>query len=64
MSTVIPEGESIRKAVKFISEERQSGSPLSVRQLVDQACLKFNLTPLETEYLERFMRQGDSKHGG
>jgi hypothetical protein len=64
MSTVVPEGENIRKAVKFISDERQSGSTLSVRQLVDQACLKFNLTPLETEYLERFMRQGGSQHGG
>ena len=53
MTTVQPEGESLRKAVKWISEEEKAGSPKSRQQLIDAASLKFNLTPMEAEYLTR-----------
>ncbi len=48
-----PEGESLRNAVKWISEEEKAGSAKSRRQLMEAACLKFNLTPMEAEYLSR-----------
>ena len=32
MSTIQPQGEAIRKAVKWISEERQSGDPAAVAE--------------------------------
>ena len=51
--SIQPEGENLRKAVKWISEEEKAGSPKSRQQLMEAACLKFNLTPMEAEYLAR-----------
>ena len=56
MATIQPEGESLRKAVKWISEEEKAGSPKSRRELMDEACLTFNLTPMESEYLARCLK--------
>lgn len=53
MTTIQPEGESLRKAVKWIAEEEKARSPKSRQQLIEAACLKFNLTPMEAEYLIR-----------
>jgi hypothetical protein len=55
--TVQPEGESLRKAVKWISEEEKAGSTRSRQQLMEAACLKFNLTPMEAEYLARSLKE-------
>lgn len=52
-----PEGESLRKAVKWIAEEEKAGSPKSRQQLMEAACLKFNLTPMEAEYLSRSYKE-------
>lgn len=57
MSTIQPQGEDLRKAVRWISEERQSGTTLGNDQLVNQAAVKFNLSPLEVEYLTKFVRE-------
>jgi len=54
--TIQPEGEDLRKAVKWISEERQSDNPKSDGELVQEACLTFNLSPLDAEYLQRFIK--------
>lgn len=51
--SIQPEGENLRKAVKWISAEEKAGSPKSRQQLMEAACLKFNLTPMEAEYLAR-----------
>jgi hypothetical protein len=56
MTTVQPEGESLRKAVRWISEEEKAGSTKSRQQLMEAACLKFNLTPMEAEYLARSLK--------
>ena len=57
MSTIQPQGEDIRKAVKWISEERKAGTTTGNAQLVEQAAVKFNLSPLEVEFLTKFVRQ-------
>jgi hypothetical protein len=54
--SIQPEGENLRKAVKWISEEEQAKSPKSRKQLMEEACLKFNLTPMEEEYLIRSLK--------
>ena len=51
--TIQPEGESLRKAVKWIAEEEKAGSSKSRQALIQAACLHFNLTPMEAEYLSR-----------
>jgi hypothetical protein len=53
MTTIQPEGEKLRKAVRWIAEEEKAGSAKTRQQLIEAACLKFNLTPMEAEYLTR-----------
>ena len=57
MTTIQPDGESLRKAVKWIAEEEKAGTSRTRRQLMDDACLKFNLTPMEAEYLTRSLKE-------
>jgi hypothetical protein len=60
MTTVQPEGEAIRKAVKWISDERQYGADKTLIKLIEEAGLKFNLSPADQEYLINFFRNGAS----
>ncbi len=60
MTTVQPEGEELRKAVKWISDERQYGADKTLIKLIEEAGLKFNLSPLDQEYLINFFRKSDS----
>ena len=52
---VQPEGEDLRKAVKWISEERKYNPEAKPVKLVEQACLKFDLSPKDAEYLTKFV---------
>ncbi|MBN1106782.1 MAG: hypothetical protein JXL84_25490 [Deltaproteobacteria bacterium] len=56
MSTIMPQGENIRQAVKWISAELQEDPGKRIRGLIQEACLRFNLSPLEEEYLVSFYR--------
>jgi hypothetical protein len=60
MSNIQPEGEDLRKAVKWISDERQYGADKTLIKLIEEAGLKFNLSPVDQEYLSNFFRKGDS----
>ena len=55
--SIQPEGELLRKAVKWVSEERTYNPEKKLKALVDEACMKFNLSPKEAEYLFRFFTQ-------
>ena len=57
MTTVQPEGENLRKAVKWISEERKYNPGQKSSALIEKACLKFDLSPLDAEYLLNFLKQ-------
>ena len=58
MTTIIPEGEAIRKAVKWISGELQEDPNKSIQILVNDAVLRFDLSPKEAEFLTEFYRKG------
>ena len=60
MTTAQPEGENLRKAVKWISEERKYSAEKKPSQLIEEACLKFDLSPMDAEYLSRFLRQEEA----
>ncbi len=51
-----PQGEHMRNAVKWISEERTWSSDKSLQELIETAAVKFDLSPLETEFLQRLFR--------
>ena len=57
MSPIMPEGAALRKAVQWISKMREEGNtPLP--NLIDQACMRFNLSPKDAEFLSRFFAEG------
>jgi hypothetical protein len=58
MATVQPEGENLRKAVKWISEERKYNPGKTLSGLIEKACLKFDLSPMDAEYLLNLLKQG------
>ena len=58
MATVQPKGENLRKAVKWISEERLYNPDRSHQSLIEEACLKFNLSPMDAEYLNQLIEKG------
>jgi len=55
--SIQPKGEDLRKAVKWISEKRKHEHVKDLKQLVDDASLKFNLSPKDAEFLSRFVAE-------
>jgi hypothetical protein len=58
MTTIMPDGESIRKAVKWISDELQEDPNKSRQKLINEAILRFDLSPKDSEFLTNFHRKG------
>jgi hypothetical protein len=56
----MPDGESIRKAVKWISDVLQEDPNKSRQKLVNEAVLRFDLSPKDAEFLTNFCRKGAS----
>jgi hypothetical protein len=52
--TIQPEGEALRKATKWISGERLGDPAASLQNLIEKACVKFDLPPTDAEFLFRF----------
>jgi hypothetical protein len=55
MTTVQPDGEMIRKAVQWISDELKDHPQKKRRTVIEQAAVKFNLSPKDVEYLEKLV---------
>jgi hypothetical protein len=60
MTTVTPEGEAIRNAIKWISASLTEEHPQPIKQLIAQAILRFDLSPLDGEFLARFYQHDSS----
>jgi len=58
--SIQPEGEDLRRAIKWISEMRQEEPDKSLTRLVEEAGAKFDLPPKDQEFLYRFIRQNES----
>jgi hypothetical protein len=59
MTNIMPEGDAIRNAVKWISAAHQEQPAPPIRDLIQQAILRFDLSPLESEFLARFYQKSD-----
>jgi len=55
--SILPEGEELRKAVKWISEERQTEPEANLTKLIESACIKFDLSPKDEEFLGKFYNE-------
>ena len=54
--SIHPRGEGIRQAVRWISEERKYDPDIKIKKLVREAVEKFNLSPKDAEFLDRFVK--------
>lgn len=53
MGTVMPQSELVRKAVAWVSERRSCGGA-KLEQILDEAGMRFNLSPNDAEFLRKF----------
>jgi hypothetical protein len=57
MSNVQPQGDALKKAIEWISEQRRKSPDTSVTRLANEASLQFDLSPKDSEFLLRFVKQ-------
>jgi hypothetical protein len=59
--SILPEGEQMRRAVSWVSQSRTDDPGKPLFTLIDEACLKFDLTPKDAEVLAHFFVGDASK---
>lgn len=59
--SILPEGEQLRKAIKWVSDKRLDNPEAGLPGLVQEACLKFDLSPKDTDVLLNFFLEKDSE---
>jgi hypothetical protein len=57
MNDILPEGEDLRRAVKWISGRLQETPDGPVLSFVNEAVFKFDLSPKDGDFLIGFFRQ-------
>jgi hypothetical protein len=62
MSTIMPEGEEIQRAIKWISQNLEDKPDQPIFPLVEKAVFKFDLSPKDSDFLLTFFRK--RKSGG
>jgi hypothetical protein len=63
MEELLPKGEKIRQAVRWISENLKESKPKSIAELVQRASTIFNLSPKEEQELMAFYRTNSTAEG-
>jgi len=58
--SILPEGEQLRKAVKWLSDQRTEQPSVPLYTLIEKACLKFDLTPKDEEFLMKYITEGEA----
>jgi hypothetical protein len=59
--SVEPEGEDLRKATRWISDELLDNPGAGIAKLIEQACIKFDLSPKDAEFMMRFFSKKDEE---
>ena len=57
MATIQPKGEKVRQAVKWISENLQEDEKRPIYRLIQDASLRFTLSPKEEDFLRSFYEE-------
>jgi len=58
------EGDGIRKAMRWMGERRLEAPETPRARLIDEAAMRFDLTPLEVEWLLTNWREDAAPSGG
>ncbi|EMG38856.1 hypothetical protein PCS_00491 [Desulfocurvibacter africanus PCS] len=62
MPTIVPQSELHRRAVQWISEHRpEKCDAACLKKLLEEAAMRFNMSPLDAEFLQRFYAEDRSK---
>ena len=61
MATVIPQSELVKRAAVFIKDELAEHPEKSLSALMDEASMRFNLSPLEADALFRLFRKEETE---
>jgi hypothetical protein len=56
MGALGTKSEAVKKAIKWISNERTLKPDLSLKKLIESAIFKFDLSPTDSEFLYRLYR--------
>jgi len=57
MSGLLPDGEELRKAVKWVSSELQMNPDQPLKPLVQKAIFNYDLSPKDGEFLIGFFQK-------
>ncbi len=57
MATIMPDSEDVQRAIKWISQSLEEKPDQSVGKLVEQAVFKFDLSPVDSEFLIGFFKK-------
>lgn len=60
MPTIISQSDLVRRAAAFIAEERREHPQRPLDAILDEAGMRFNLTPLDSESLRRLFEETSS----
>ena len=58
MATIQAKGEKMRQAVKWISENLKEDEKRPIYRLIQDASLRFTLSPKEEDFLRSFYEEG------
>lgn len=50
----MPQSELTRKAIAWICEQQEEGRGGTLNPLIEEAAIRFNLSPKDVEFLQRF----------
>ncbi len=57
MSTILPEGDALRRAIRWISEHRKENPDARLMELINEAVTRFDLSPKDANFLYNFYRK-------
>lgn len=60
MSTLISQSELVRRAAAYVAEEVKNNPQRNLHTILDEAGMRFNLTPLDAEALLRLFTKDDA----
>lgn len=60
MATIQPKDEKIKEAIKWISGERSGSENTDLTRLINNATMRFDLSPKEEEFLISFYKENKS----
>lgn len=55
---IVPGGEAIRSALRWLSERRLQDPAAPRIRLIEEAALRFDLSPLEADFLAQTWKEG------